>query len=216
MNRSEVGPISPREPLAALRRFARTQAPAAEHCELCGVALAEEHPHLLERKSRRIACSCLACALLFSNPEAGQYLRIPRRLLRLTDFAFSDMEWEEMTLPIGLAFFLRDPEDRPVAFYPGPAGVVESLISFPAWSGRIATHPALSSMEPEVEALLVNRIGAEHSYFLVPIDECFRLAGLIRRNWRGLSGGPDVWAAVAGFFADLDRKATRKAQVQYA
>lgn len=215
MNESQSAPAS-HEPLAALRRFTRTQPPAVERCELCGLVLGAEHPHLLERQSRRIACACLACALLFSNPEAGRYLRVPRRVLHLSDFAFTDLEWEEMMLPIGLAFFVRDREGRPVALYPGPAGVVESLIPITSWSDRVSSHPVLSSMEPEVEALLVNRIGAEHSCFLVPIDECFRLAGIIRRHWRGLSGGPDVWGAVAIFFAELDQKAAGKSRVQHA
>ncbi len=71
-------------------------------------------------------------------------------------------------------------------------------------------------MEPEVEALLVNRIGAEHTHFLVPVDACFRLTGLIRMNWRGLSGGPDVWGAVARFFEELRERAAGRAQVQCA
>ncbi|HEX3987408.1 MAG TPA: DUF5947 family protein [Acidobacteriaceae bacterium] len=214
-NQSLAAP-SPADPLAGLRRFTRAQAPVIERCELCGLALGPEHPHLLERQSRRIACACTACALLFYGPGSGRYLRIPEHILHLTDFSFTDMEWEEMALPIGLAFFVSDPEGRPIALYPGPAGVVESLIPIPAWSGRVAAHPALSSLQPEVEALLVNRIGTEHSYFLVPIDECFRLAGIIRRHWRGLSGGPEVWGAVAVFFAELDQKASAKQWVRRA
>ena len=35
-------------------------------------------------------------------------------------------------------------------------------------------------MEPDVEALLINRVGPAREYFLAPIDECYRLVGLIR------------------------------------
>jgi hypothetical protein len=42
---------------------------------------------------------------------------------------------------------------------------------------------------------------------VVPIDECFKLVGLIRAHWRGLSGGTEVWQQMAQFFADLKRKA---------
>ncbi len=29
--------------------------------------------------------------------------------------------------------------------------------------------------------------------YILPIDECFRLVGLIRLHWKGLSGGTEVW-----------------------
>jgi hypothetical protein len=37
----------------------------------------------------------------------------------------------------------------------------------------------------------------------VPIDECYKLVGLIRLHWRGLSGGMEVWEKVGQFFAAL-------------
>ncbi len=192
--------------LDALRKFTRA-APAIERCDLCGAALEAEHPHLLEPETRRISCSCRACAVLFPGRQGARYLRVPERIVRLDDFAFSDAEWNELTLPIELVFFVRDSAERIAAFYPGPAGIVESLISVGRCGERFAAHPVLSGMEPEVEALLVNRTGANHAYFLMPIDECFRLAGLIRRNWQGLSGGVAVWSAVAGFFDELQQRA---------
>jgi len=203
------GTSASRDPLAALRRFTRAQ-PPMERCELCGVTLNAEHPHLLERQTRRIACACPACALLFCGQPGGRYLQVPRRVRQLSDFAFTDGEWEQMMLPIGLAFFVRNAQQRVVALYPSPAGVVESLISLDGLNERLA------GLEPEVEALLVNRIGADRRCFLVPIDECFRLAGLIRRNWRGLSGGPLVWEAVARFFDELGLKAAPARQVNHA
>ena len=65
---------------------------------------------------------------------------------------------------------------------------------------RRATSPCCARCEPDVEALLVNRVArrerirrARPDYFVVPIDECFRLVGLIRPHWKGLSGGTEVW-----------------------
>ena len=57
-------------------------------------------------------------------------------------------------------------------------------------------------------ALLVNRVGhvrgaAPAEYYLVPIDECYKLVGLIRTHWRGLSGGTEVWREIGAFFAAL-------------
>jgi hypothetical protein len=42
---------------------------------------------------------------------------------------------------------------------------------------------------------------------VVPIDACYKLVGLIRLNWRGLSGGADVWQKIGEFFGELRAKA---------
>ena len=39
--------------------------------------------------------------------------------------------------------------------------------------------------------------------YLVPIDVCYALVGLVRRDWVGLSGGRDVWAGIGAFFDGL-------------
>ena len=62
--------------------------------------------------------------------------------------------------------------------------------------------------QPDVETFLVNRVGKLHEYYIVPIDECFRLVGLIRLHWRGLSGGAEVWKQIGDFFADLKARST--------
>ena len=54
-----------------------------------------------------------------------------------------------------------------------------------------------------METLLVNRVGQTREYYLAPIDQCYRLAGLIRLHWKGLSGGNEVWQHIAQFFAEL-------------
>jgi hypothetical protein len=190
---------------AVLRRFARKRS-NEEHCELCSAELSAEHAHLLEIAMRQILCSCNACAILFSD-TGGRYRRVPRRVRLLSDFRLTDQEWEALMLPINLAFFYHDSvQNRVFAMYPSPAGATESLLSLQAWSELEADNPALQKMEPDVEALLVNRIGATQEYFLVPIDECYRLVGLIRANWRGLSGGTEVWKEIKGFFDGLKTK----------
>ncbi|HEY6330256.1 MAG TPA: DUF5947 family protein, partial [Blastocatellia bacterium] len=112
-------------------------------------------------------------------------------------------------IPIGLAFFFRSSiEGRVVAFYPSPAGPVESLLGMESWEEIARLNPFLDALQPDVEALLANRVnhgrgksGAE--YYVAPIDECYRLVGLIRAHWRGLSGGTAVWEQIAEFFAGL-------------
>jgi hypothetical protein len=44
--------------------------------------------------------------------------------------------------------------------------------------------------------------GADEQW-LVPIDDCYRLVGVIRRSWTGMSGGSRVWHEIDAFFRDL-------------
>jgi hypothetical protein len=193
----------PRTTLQALRRYVPAKQ-AGEQCDLCSQSLASNHRHLLELKRRQIVCACEACTLLFSNQSNPRYRAIPRRRKLLVDFHMDDELWEDMSLPIGLAFFfVSSGAGKTLAFYPSPAGAIESLIDLPAWNELINRNPALGAMEPDVEALLVNRIGDRCDYFLAPIDECYKLVGLIRSHWRGLSGGAEVWERVSEFFERL-------------
>jgi hypothetical protein len=197
---------------AALRRFVRERAPV-ERCELCGAALVADHPHLIEPASRTLVCACDPCSILFSGNPAGKYRRVPRRVRYLRDFRLSDAQWESLLIPINMAFFFHsEPAGKVVSLYPSPAGATESLLALEAWEEIARENPILAEMEPDVEALLVNRINQEPGqaraeYYLAPIDECYKLTGLIRANWRGLSGGAEVWRQIGQFFADLKLRA---------
>src|SRR5690242_311498 len=95
--------------LGALRRFTqeRKAAPVpVEHCDLCGEVLLSEHRHLLDLTSRSLSCACTACALLFDNQGAGgkSYRLVPQRYLALSDFQMSDEQWDELLIPVGMAF----------------------------------------------------------------------------------------------------------------
>lgn len=208
-NVTRLADASPRSPLTRLRRLTRPRATApVERCELCGTPLGPEHAHLLEVKARQVHCACDACATLFAHQQSDRFRRLPRRVRALTDFRMSDAAWDELRLPINLAFFVHStPHGRVVAMYPSPAGATESMLDLAAWEELAADNPAVRAMQPDVEALLVNRIGAAREHFIVPIDECYRLVGLIRSKWRGLSGGSDVWQAIGEYFERLRRRA---------
>ena len=197
-------------PLARLRQFVRPRA-AVEMCELCSAVLAPEHEHLVEPMSRQLVCACNACAILFTNQEAKRYRRVPRRVYALPDFHLTDARWESLMIPIGMAFFFHStPAGKVVCIYPSPAGPTESLLDLRAWADVVSDNTVLEDLEPDVEALLVNRVGDVREYYLVPIDECYKLVGLIRAHWRGLSGGAEVWQEIARFFAGLKTKAKVK------
>lgn len=177
-------------------------APPMEHCDLCHSAIPVRHTHLLELENRRLICACVGCDA--SATEDGRYRRVPRQTERLLDFRLTDGDWEALQIPIGMAFlFTTSAADNPVAFYPSPAGATESLLGLEAWGQLVGDNPVLAELQPDVEALLVNRTKGSREYYRVPIDRCYLLVGLIRTHWRGLSGGSEAWDAIDGFFARL-------------
>jgi hypothetical protein len=106
-------------------------------------------------------------------------------------------------------FFNHSKEGRVVAFYPGPMGPTESQLELPAWEELLAGNPLLATLEPDVEALLVNRARGARQHFLVPIEDPYQLVGLIRMRWRGLSGGEEVWRQIDDFYAQLEARSKR-------
>ena len=189
-------------PLAALRRFARPR-PDRERCELCSADLAAEHAHLVEPAVRRLVCACDACAILFGHHGAGKYRRVPRRVDALADFRLTDVQWQGLGLPVNLAFFLHStPSGRVVAVYPSPGGATEAGVDPDAWREVVEENPTLRDLEPDVEAVLVNRVGEAREHYRVGIDECYKLVGLVRTHWRGFSGGA-AWDEIGRFFAGL-------------
>lgn len=188
---------------ATLQALTRKPRPS-EHCDMCGVGLMHQHQHLLEPVARRLVCACDACAVLFYQSGETKYKRVPRRARFLKDFQMTDGQWDSLLIPIGLAFFAESsPENRILALYPSPAGSTESLLSLEAWYDIVQENPVLAEMESDVEALLVNRLDRAGEYYLAPIDKCYQLVGLIRSNWRGLSGGNEVWEKIRDFFVEL-------------
>ena len=197
---------------AVLRQFARRRR-SAEHCELCGAELGQEHAHLIEIARRKLLCACDACTVLFSSQSGPRYKRVPKRVTLLSDFRMTDAQWDGLMIPINMAFFFKtSSEEKMSVLYPSPAGATESLLPLETWDDIVRENPALGEMESDVEALLVNRVGdargaAPAEYYLLPIDECYKLVGVIRTHWRGLSGGTEVWQEIGQFFSALKSRA---------
>jgi hypothetical protein len=215
------GAAAPLTRLAALTRRSTVEREAAqERCELCGAAIGPEHRHLLDVSKRELMCACRACSILFASEAAseGHYRLVGDRRLRIDDLELDDVAWEELRLPVEMAFFFHNAAaGRVQAFYPSPMGPTESLLGLDAWSSLEAANPVLATLVPDVEALLVNRVrgartdptssGSTGGHWIVPIDDCYSLVGLIRTRWRGLTGGAEVWGEIARFFEELDRRA---------
>ena len=199
-------------PLQALRRFAQKREPSrlpVEHCELCSEVIPEDHRHLLELNNHVIICACHACAVLFheQNARGGTYRLIPRHYVSLPDFQMTDEQWDELMIPVNMVYVFRDSKENHVrAFYPSPAGATESLLALESWEKLVTNNPILHALEPDVEALLINRVQDAHEYYIVPIDACYQLVGLIRLSWKGLSGGEKAWNAIAEFFGEIKSK----------
>jgi hypothetical protein len=169
-----------------------------------------EHRHLIDVESRELLCACRACQILFDRREAGgsHYRLVPERRRRVEDFELDDAAWAELRIPVEMAFFFHSTAaERVAAFYPSPMGATESLLELDTWRQLERANPLLESLEPDVEALLVNRARGAREHFVVPVDDCYRLVGLIRTQWRGLTGGQEVWQEIERFFAELAERA---------
>jgi hypothetical protein len=200
-------------PLAVLARVtaARPAPSAEERCEMCAAGIGEQHQHVVDVAARGLLCTCRPCYLLFTAEGAQlRYRAVPDRYLSFPEFALFAGQWDELEIPVGLAFFFLNSElGRTVAFYPGPAGATESELPLGAWERIVAANPALGQLAPDVEALLVRLPDREHrdgAAYLVPIDRCYELVGALRTAWRGFDGGQEARALLEAFFADLARR----------
>ncbi|HEV7935841.1 MAG TPA: DUF5947 family protein [Actinomadura sp.] len=205
----------------SLRRFAveqrqpeRDGAEAeAEQCEMCAEAIAEDHGHVVNLEDRRILCTCRACTLLFTHEGAGGRSDAPvRRFHTVPDryrfdplFVLPDADWDELAIPVRMAFFFRNSAmDRTIAFYPSPGGATESELPMEAWDRVLTANPAMADVAPDVEALLIDRGSGA---YLVPIHACYALVGLVRLHWQGFDGGEEAWKVIDEYFTDLRRRA---------
>jgi hypothetical protein len=205
-----VPPVSPAAGPAMLGTPTMPPAPGAEKCELCATAVPAEHGHVADLETATLACACRACYLLFTQPAAGRgrYRAVPDRYLADPDRALTVAEWDELEIPVGLAFFLKSSQaDRITGFYPSPAGVTQCILDLAAWEQLTAEHPLLGAPEPDVEAALIGRTDSGVEYFLVPVDACYELAGRMRRHWRGFDGGAEARASIDDFLATVRSRA---------
>lgn len=156
-------------------------------------------------------CVCRPCYLLFTDSTAQlRYRSVPDRYLSFPDFEIGQGNWDELEIPVNLAFFFQNSRlGRSVAFYPGPAGATESELPLEAWGTALNRNPELATAAPDTEALLIRVPGKEGTVedcHLVPIDTCYELVGQLRRVWRGFDGGQESRDELKSFFGMLEAR----------
>ncbi len=215
-----AAPVPGRAPLpsdpatAGPASFAATEA-VAEKCEMCATVVPAGHAHVADLENSSLLCACRACYLLFTQSQAGRgrYRAVPDRYLADDEHPLSPFEWEELEIPVGLAFFLRSSaRDEVAAFYPSPAGATECRLDLAAWARVEAAHPLLAAMDPDVEAVLIAKSEDTVEHFLVPIDACYELAGRMRLTWRGFDGGSEARHSIDDFLGTVRTRARQLAK----
>ena len=184
--------------------------PQAERCEMCATEVSAAHSHVADLEQSSLMCVCRACYLLFTHGTAGggRYRGVPDRYARDPSRPLSVSEWDELQIPVGLAFFLYSSQRGEVGgFYPSPAGATECLLDLQAWARLADAHPLLHAAEHDVEAVLISRGAAGVEYFIVPIDACYELAGRMRMLWKGFDGGTEARESIEAFLAGVRARA---------
>jgi hypothetical protein len=203
----------PGAPAAVLDKIRANQAAKPdESCEMCAAGIPAEHSHVADLEQSSLLCVCRACYLLFAHSHAGgkRYKGVPDRYLYDPSRPMSSAEWDELEIPVGLAFFLYSTQAGEVAgFYPSPAGSTECRLDLGAWERIAEAHPLLAAIEPDVEAALISRTDKTNTveHFIVPIDACYELAGRMRMLWKGFDGGTEARASIDEFLGGIRSRA---------
>ncbi|MEU4692490.1 DUF5947 family protein [Actinoplanes sp. NPDC023714] len=174
---------------AMLRRSGRpaTVPPGGPRCALCGAAINPAHRHLLDVAQRSLVCGCPSC---HDHPAGDRHEPVPDRYLEFPSDVLTQETWDDLRVPAGLAFISRTATvpggvslsgGGLVVCGPAPGGATEEELPATVWERLVRRHPAFATLRPGVEALLLRRAGC----FLIPIDACYELAGLLRTSWRG-------------------------------
>jgi hypothetical protein len=99
------------DPLAVLQRIRQSRPRdiprAGEVCELCSEIIPDEHGHLVDLEARNLLCACKGCYLLFLSEGAGgtHFKSVPDRYLDFSDIQLSPAQWDNLQIPVSVAFF---------------------------------------------------------------------------------------------------------------
>jgi uncharacterized protein DUF5947 len=163
---------------------------------------------------RKLECVCAACAA--AEVAGAPWKRVPKRCVRALGLDAADVEWDALGVPIRLAFFVvTEGAAQPLAFFPSPGGPIELQPDLATWNRMRAKSAAVQRMRADVEALLVHHARpvddggpAPSDRYVVSVDVCYRLVGIVRAHWRGFQGGAEAWLRIEALFGELRREAT--------
>lgn len=179
-----------------------------EQCSFCGRLLPADHRHFVDLSATKFMCTCEMCAITLAESE--KYKPLPQRSLELEGFRMPDALWSDFLIPVNMAFFvLSSTRNGAVAYYPAPTGATESKLKMEPWNDLVQLNPLLNELTPDLEALLVNRLGNVGQYYIVPIDSCYKLIGMIRIAWKGIFGGKEVNDIINQFFSELKERSVK-------
>ncbi len=200
--------------IRVLRAFV-AERPRPAVCALCGANIAPHpaHPHLLSAHGGRVVCACGACSLLFGGEPNAAYRRLPRTVELYGEPTLRDADWQLLGVPIRLACFVRRTAQEVECIYPSPAGPVRSALGSEATALLTQHYPSVAELLLDVEAIVVCAVGERRAAVRVPVDECFRLVGLVRRYFRGASGGAPWWSALEEWMTELAQRSAEGSHV---
>lgn len=179
-----------------------------ENCSFCGRRLPEDHRHLVDLTVMRFMCTCEMC--MITQVEKGNFKTLPQRYLHLDAFNLPDELWADFLIPVNMTFFvISTARSGAVAYYPAPTGATESKLKMEPWSELQQLNPVLNDLLPDLEALLINRLEDENQYYIVPVDSCYKLIGMIRMAWKGIFGGNEVNNVIRKYFKELKERSVR-------
>ena len=79
---------------------------------------------------------------------------MPERICRDPERPLAAADWNELQIPVTMAFFFYNSAlGRVVAGYPSPGGVTECELDLEAWDRLAASYPLLAGMAPDTEAI---------------------------------------------------------------
>ena len=143
---------------------------AQEHCDLCSEPIPPEHRHLLDLETRELRCACrrAACCSTARAPAAGTTPG-PRPAAAAGRLRARRRAWEELRIPVDMAFFFHRARGRARRrLLPGADGRDRVAARAARLGGDRGRQPRARGMEPDVEALLVNRARGARDSWLVP------------------------------------------------
>lgn len=155
-------------------------------CDFCAADLPSDHRHLFDSKRASVLCACRICSLLFRQGIAttNRYRVVPKTRARIEGFTFDALVWRSLDIPAQAAYFLySSAAGKTVAYYPSRSGSMESLLTMNARSHIERANPVLLRLVPDVQALLVNGVGAAAEGWIVGIDVCYRFVASLQSSW---------------------------------